>query len=94
MYVSVYVQEVTREVRKGSKAVREGRKERREMESEEKCVNYIHLEPIMNVFPPLFDGPHETVPGPPLSRGKREERNSDISVYICLTLTLSHPHSV
>ena len=49
-------------------------------------MNYTHLEPIMHVLAPLFDRPHETVPG-----GPRDCRGSLDTRALAQTLdTLSH----
>ena len=62
----------------------------REMESEGKCVNYTHLEPIMNVFTPLFDRPHETVPGGPHDCLGNMDGSLDTHVHSHKPLILYH----
>ena len=100
VYVCVHTsQKVTREVRRGSKADEEEGwegKERGEKGDPEKrgcrevCVNYTHLEPIMNVFPPLFDGPHETVPGGSCDRRGNMDGSLDTHVHSHKPLILYH----
>ena len=65
---------------KGKQSDEKGGRERRGTESEGKIVCELHSEPIMNVFPLLFDGPHETVPGG--SRDRRGNMDGSLNTHV------------